>query len=345
MPDEKPDLSTVAEALGGTPGSGSSEPDAKFESDRAAFDRLEAKYQGEGKAGDGEKPPAKKAKKQPKEAEPEGDASSDEVVDETPDVQKAREFLRLRGSVPDSVIERLTAEETLDWATSSSKNAADVDRAFMERAELQKELRELREAADAKGGEPSSAVPAPQAMDLENARSQLSEQFGDDEANALIEVLKPFQERVAQLESVIESATESNTNHIAMTNRERLSEFVPLLAESDRAWEAIEREVIALAEKNPKAFDSAEEYFDDALAALYGEVAFELDDEDDEEEPELEVDEEEEKAERKKATPTTHTKKPSHRKLPPKESSWQVFRHLNSHPGDIRGAKRAGQVG
>ena len=350
MPDDKPDLSAVAEALGGGARSPEAQVASKFESDRAAFDVLEKKY-GDGDQDDepkAEKPKAKarkKKKEQPEEAESQEDAPKVEVREAvvSPELKKAREVLRLRASVPAAVIERLSEEEALEWAASSSKSASEIDRAFMERADLQKELRELKEAASQ--GEPSSAVPAPGPLDLEAVRSQLSEQFGEEEAAALTGVMKPLHERISQLESLVESAKENNANHISQSNRERLSQFIPLLAESDRAWESVEREVIALAEKDPSAFKDAAGFFDDALKALYGDDALDatVDDEEDLE-PEEQEDEDEGRREREKATPLTKSKKPSPRKLPPKESDWQVFKHLDVHPGDIRGARRKGRV-
>ena len=344
MEENKPDLAAVADALGGGAVAAHESKDAKLDQDRAAFDALQKKY--EKKADEPEKKPVVE-KKQPK-VEDSGEDASPEVEakgkrnPETPESAKAREFLRLKASVPASVIEKLSPEEAQDWAASSSKNVADVDRAFMERAELQKELRELREAANT-SEEPSSAVPASE-LDLDEVESQLSEQFGESESKALTgalkDILSPFTARIAQLEAVIDQAKSSNTRQITTTNRERLSELVPLLAESDRAWEAVEREVIASAEKDPGAFTNAAEFFDDAVKALYGEAVF---DEKAEPEPEEEAVDEGKEA-RELATPTTKTRKPAPRKLPAKESDWEVFKHLDVHPGDIRGARRKGRV-
>lgn len=355
MPD-KPDLAEVAEALGGQ--SSPSTVDAKFQADRAAFEKIEAKYNPPKKA---KKPKAEKVEAveeakeeaQPQEAESVTE-DAPEVVEgkgkdeDTPESAKAREFLRLRESVPSSVIEKLSAEEAVDWAASASKGKAEVDKAFMERAEFQKELRDLKEGAS-KPEEP--AVPA-SVLDLEGIQSQLSEQFGEEESKVLAGVLKnlvtpleaSLQSRIAELESTIDDAKESNAEQIASTNRERLTAIVPLLGESNPAWEAVERTVIALLEKDPSAFPNASEAFDEAIRSHYGAKVF------DEKPaaPAVVPDDEntkEEKAEREKATPTTETKRTSPRKLPPKESDWQVFRHLNAKPGDIRGAQRAGQVG
>jgi hypothetical protein len=338
MEENKPELAAVADALGG--GAVAESKDAKLDQDRAAFDALQKKY---AKKDDEPKKPVVE-KKQPEVEDSGEDAPPAEAKGkpETPESTRAREFLRLKASVPASVIEKLSPEEAQDWATSSSKNVADVDRAFMERAELQKELRELREAAS-ESEEPSSAVPASE-MDLDEVESQLSEQFGESESKALTgalrDILSPFTARIAQLEAVIDQAKNSNTRQIATTNRERLSELVPLLAESNRAWAAVEREVIASAEMDPGAFTNAAEFFDDAVKALYGETVF---DKKPEPEPEEEAVDEGKEA-RELATPTTKTRKPAPRKLPAKESDWEVFKHLGRNPGDIRGAQRAGRV-
>lgn len=341
MPEDKPDLSTVAEALGGAPAEQSSGED-RFEQDRKIFEALEKKYRG------GDEPkPKKKKKEQSQDAEPvhgdapevEAEGKTESADKETPESSKAREFLRLRASVPASVIDKLSADEAIEWWNSYSRTAAETDRVFRERAELQKELGELREAAD-KPEEP--AVPA-SALDFEKYTSQLSEQFGEEEAKVLTDILQDaFSQvvpRIDSVESTIESAKESNTRQIASDNRERLAEYVPLLSDSDRAWEAVEREVIALAEKDPTAFPSAQVFFDEAVKAIYGEDALARKvGERQSEEPEEEVEE------RRRATPTTTSKKPSPRKMNPGESSWAVFRHLQKNPGDIRGAQRAGQV-
>jgi hypothetical protein len=350
--ENKPDLSQVAEALGGGPGAaedGSQE--TKLDRDRAAFDAIEKKYLKKEKAAEREeKPKPKKAEKKATEqspSEPEAKATSEpggnQGEEETPESRKAREFLRLRASVPESVIEKLSTEEVVAWAASSTKSVAEIDRAFMERAELQKELRDLSEAAGKPKGEEPSAVPASPSPDLKEIESQLLEQFGEEEAKVLTRAIEPFMSRIADLEQTIESAKDSNTRQISKSNRERLSEVVPLLAESDRAWEAVEREVIATAERKPSAFTNAGDFFDDAVRALYGDAVFEKKAEP-EPEPEAPEDAEEEKEARKKATPSIKTKKPAPRKLPPKESDWEVYKHLTRNPGDIRGAQRAGRV-
>lgn len=340
MPEDKPDLAKVAEALGGAPAAAApSKEDSQFDKDRAAFDAIEKKYRN---AEPAEKPKAEK-KAQPKEAEPKGDAPEAEqegnLDAETSESKKAREFLRLKANVPQNVIDTLSTEEAVDWHSQVARRESEVDRTYRELAELRKQQSETTETA-----KEEAAVPA---LDLEGVTTRLADQFGEEESKVLAEVLRetvePFQTRIASLESTIESAKENNTREITDTNRERLSEYVPLLSESDRAWAAVEREVIALAEKDPAAFGNAEGFFDDAIKALYGDDAFERKVNEPEPEPES-AEEEEEKVERKKATPTTKSKRSPHRKPSPQESDWQVFKHLERTPGDIRGAQRAGHV-
>lgn len=350
MPEAKPDLQQVAEAMGGDPKvSGESSKESKFDQDRAAFAALEGKYGAEDK-------PKPKPKRSPKKkSTPEAQASEEpqledvtpdedvrEVeepkVDETPESKKAREFLKLKASAPSTAIDSLTPSEATEWAASLAKNEADVQRAFLDRAELQKEVEGLKEAATK--SEPTSAVPADD-VDFGDLETRLSEHLGDEAGKTIAETFKqtltPYQARIDQLEATIQQAREENTQKISETNRERVGKKVERLKESDRAWQAVEREVIAMAtEAKPGEFSSVESMFDEAVKVLYGDNVFE---------PKKPVEDvEEKKARIKSASPETQSRKPAPRKLSPKESDLEVFKHLEKNPGDIRGAQRVGKV-
>lgn len=110
--------------------------------------------------------------------ESEGDEEREtEAAD--PDLDKALNRLRLAG-VPTRAIDGLSPEETLDWASRLAARESDVNRAFRERAELEKRLSELEATKPTEPGVPTVA------LDLEAERAALADQFGDDEAGALI---------------------------------------------------------------------------------------------------------------------------------------------------------------
>lgn len=259
------------------------------------------------------------------------------VPEESAEVRKAREFLKLKTSAPDSQIDKLTSEEAQEWATSVAKNTSETDRIYRERAELQKELETLREAAT-KEEEPTRAVPAP-SVDLAEAKSQLSEQFGDSEAEVLMKVLTgliaPGNERLDSLEGTIQSAQETSAAHVEQTQKDRLGKYLPQLKDSTDAWKTFRSAVEAKLQANGQEFSSPEELFDATAKDLYGSDVFE-----EKEEP-APVVEEDTKAQKAAATPTTTTKRKTAKKLKGVDAHYAAFTHLEKNPGDIRGAKRA----
>lgn len=72
------------------------------------------------------------------------------------EVDKARKAARLAG-LPESVVEKLSENELLEWHTNHSKNESDVTRAFRERAELQRELDELKATRASEPAVPTDA--------------------------------------------------------------------------------------------------------------------------------------------------------------------------------------------
>ena len=102
-----------------------------------------------------------------------------------PELDKAVQRLRLAG-VPSKAIEGLSGEETLSWASHLAARESDVNRAFRERAELEKRLSELEATSAEEPGVPTAAI------DLEAEKEALADQFGDDEAEALIRLAQKF---------------------------------------------------------------------------------------------------------------------------------------------------------
>jgi uncharacterized protein YfcZ (UPF0381/DUF406 family) len=275
--------------------------------------------------------PAKAAEK-----EDPGDVAP--APEESAEVRKAREFLKLKTAAPDSQIDKLSAEEALEWQTSVAKNTSETDRVYRERAELQKELEALKDQAATKEEEPTRAVPA-SSVDLTEAKSQLSEQFGDSEAEVLIKVLEGLvssrDERIGQLEETIHSAQETSAAQIERMQRDRLGEAIPQLKDSDDAWKVFRDAAEAKLSANGQEFSSPEELFTATAEALYGSDVFKPK----EESPPTEV--EDTKAQKAAATPTVTTKRKTPKKLTGEEAQWRAFQHLDKNPGDIRGAKRA----
>ena len=357
MTNDKPDLAEVAAALGGAP-TATAEPEEtegqrKMREDREIFEKLDIQYS-DAKPKPKEKP--RESKDTPKAEEPE--EKTEEVAEkpkeetppeESPEAIKARDFLKLRASAPASAIEKLEPEEAIKWAATVARTVAETDRAFMDRADLQKEVTRLNEAATE--SEPEiSAVPA-ETVDFDAIETQLSQQFGEDEGKTLRGVfeevigltVEPYVKRVAELEQTFNQARQENTKAISRANQERLSATLPILKTSELAWPSVERAVIDLARQDPSRYASAEEFFDEAVRSLYGDLVTPP------KAAEAEKEQEEDEVEEKKdqvadSTPTTKTKRKPTRKMEPKESDFEVFKSLARKPGDIRAAQIAGQV-
>lgn len=378
----KPDLSEVAESLGGSPVATVAEVDpgeAKRQADLKAFEEVRVKYTADKK---GEVPKERTGKEKraaikeeqadaevaakvisektkagqeaSEAAKAEESAKPKEQPEDTDESRKAREFLRLKQSAPPGVIDSLSPAEAIEWHTQVARREAEIDRTYREAAELRKQLDDKPDATEA---EPT--VPAVE-VDIEPLKTRLANALGEEESEGIAaelrsaitrgvepykDLLSKTEERLASLEKTLEDARRSNTEVISRNNRQRLGEVLPVLAKSDKAWSAVEREVIDLVGKDPSRHSGAEGYFDEAVKELYGSEALEqptvAEKESEEEEAAL-LQEEKDRVEA--STPTVKTKKSSSKKLSPDDQQRVIFSYLQKHPGDVHGAQRAAGV-
>lgn len=173
---------------------------------------------------------------------------------------------------------------------------------------------------------------------VELARSRLTERFGTEEADVILESFSALREddrrQIAEMRSVIEEATKAGRANLSRSNQRRLSKQHPQLKSPD-AWGVIHDRAMSVYEKNPKGFDSIEDAYDEVVTALYGEP---------EEEPEdaAEAPEEvEELASRIAASQmTAPTKSPRRENRSKEERAKEHFEFMKNNPDDKAGAKR-----
>lgn len=191
-----------------------------------------------------------------------------------------------------------------------------------------------------------SAVTAPKASEPEPAdddpfvahRAKLAEKIGEEEADVFLEILSERDAakdaRLAQLEKIIQDATAHGRKNVAKSNRSRLAEDFPHLKVSDDAWDMLNNLVSASFEKNPKAYGSVEEAYDDIAEKLYGSlrpVEPETSDEDDDEKH----------ASRIAASQMTPPRVAGQRQQRSRiEKQREHFEFMKKNPGDKEGARR-----
>jgi hypothetical protein len=351
MADDKPDLSEVAEALGGAPAQESkpteeSSAERKLREDREAFAKITAK----GKEPEEKPKKAAEPKEQstPEEPEPEEKPAQEppeetqaEKPEETDESRKARDFLRLKQAAPPGVIDTLSPTEAEEWHSMLARRESEIDRTYRELAELRKQTEEK--------GEPTKAEPVVPAVevDFEPLKSRLKEALGSDESEgitaaieaAIKQAVEPYATHLSELDQTIQDERRRNTKALSDANRKRLSDRIPVLSESDTAWNAVEQAVIQIAQSDPSRYRDAEGYFNEAATSIYGKESLNGQDKQAKEE-----ERETKKQNVEASTPEVTSRRPPQRKLTPQESQYEVFKHLGKNPGDIRGARRAGRV-
>lgn len=237
-------------------------------------------------------------------------------------------------AAPKAETPHLAAEPETEKPKAAAAPAPKYDE---ELAALRAELAELKAAAKPK-------EPEPEPEEEPEIAPELSEQFGESETKALMAMMKPLLDRISSMEKMIENAQKQSVEQLSKSQRQRLAEKNPLLAKSERAWEALHRSVLEDFEKNPKKYPDVDSAYNKAYADFYGEdeepeAAVE------EEKPDLaaaEKEKEEETVSRIKASsPST----PGHAKREKKgdvlSASYKAFQHLQKHPGDVNGARGA----
>jgi hypothetical protein len=343
MPDDKPELSELAEALGGADApqeEGSETPgERKLREDREAFEKIAKK------AGERKKDTPKAKKETAPEPEEEVKEETPEPPQETEDSKKAKDYLRLKQALPPSTIDSLSPDEAVEARRSVARREAEMDRALEDLADLRKQ----RDEQEATKETEHDAVPAVD-IDVEAMSARLKDALGEDEAGAVASLLadtlkgavaplqaalKEAQTELGDIKGVMDKAQEQNTRNISSTNQSRISEHLPQL-EDPEAWAAIEREVVHTLNEDGTTFSTVEEAFDSVVKRMFGADALKNGKA---QEPEEDV---ASQIEASSVTVPTEKKRP--RKLTPQEQQLAVFKHLEAHPGDKEGARKAARI-
>lgn len=120
---------------------------------------------------------------------------------------KARKAAKLAG-LPESVVEKASDEELVEWYSSHAKSESDVKRAFRENAELRRELDELKAT---KGAEP--AVPtAPEDQEL---LSLLVEEHGEERGKKMADLITARETRLQARADALEAMLEQRATKAA----------------------------------------------------------------------------------------------------------------------------------
>ena len=199
------------------------------------------------------------------------------------------------------------------------------------KAETERLRRELAEAK-AKAEPPKKEEPKP--SDYDTIQAELSEQFGEEEGQilgrTLRALLEPREQRISQLEKLIERAVEQSKIQSAKANRSRISKEYDHLADDDEAWEIVKSQADArYAQGKHETQDEAYEY---VANALYGAVKSKA------------VEDAEEEASRIAAsTPTQPSSTSRERKASKEQRARALFNHLLKNPDDVAGAQRVAE--
>lgn len=200
---------------------------------------------------------------------------------------------------------------------------------------LRAEIAELKAKLD-------QPKPAPEEDEdpLEPFRAKLSQRFGDDEAEDLLELIeatnKPLREQVKQLQGILRDATNQGRANIAKANQKRLAAIHPQLKNS-AAWDVLQASVLADFEKNPKAYESVEDAYDAKALALYGEPESDEETEEVDEEAPEDV---EEAASRIAASAMTQPGRQKRESRTPEEKHRELHKYIVQHPDDKAGHRR-----
>lgn len=192
--------------------------------------------------------------------------------------------------------------------------------------ELKAELAFMREQL-----KPKPAPEKPKATDFESVQARLAEQFGDEEGEILVGALKsllePREQRIANLEQLIQKAVEQSKTVSAKSNKERLAKEYGL---SDEAWEIVQDQAQKRISEGKHL--TADEAYEAVASALFGKTSKSA--------PAHNEDAEELASRISASTPTQPSSARRERKLSSEQKSRAIFDHLFKEPEDINGAKR-----
>lgn len=282
--------------------------------------------------------PQKKATKAPEpaaapEEEPKEEAAkAAPEVKPDPEMEKLRRKLRLSG-VPRKAMESLSDDEVREWWEVVEERESAKALAHQRASDAEKELGSLKATKKPEPGVPTGGP------DLDAIAKDLADQFGEDETGAFMKALTaliaPVQEELQGFKKMFGEARERTVEQIFKSNRDRLSKQLPYLSENDRAWKAIQEEVAEMLEDNPGKFTSPEDAFDEVFSDIYGGV-LESRSKASEEDAEAEAVEEISASEM-----TPPSVKPKAKAAGPMDGAFAVWKHLQTDPDDVDGARRA----
>jgi hypothetical protein len=339
MPSAKPDPSLLTD--------GPKTSQEALEDAKKKFDQLLAKQQAEPDLGKAPTPqqraPAQKAAKasqkaqetskaeEAQETNPEQEAPQ-RAPEKRGEAEKLRAKLLLAGN-PKKAIESLSDEEVGEWWKKQEEREQATALALQRASELEKRL--PREATSE--SEPLAGVPT-DGLDLEEVTASLADQFGEEEAGALSKVLATVVEHLRKENSDIRTTLEEDRRvrleSIERSNRERLSEKLPTLKESDRTWKVLNAAAQAVLKADPKRQSSAAAVYDELFDNIFGDViAAQV--------PAPKKDEAEERARIAAAAHTPPNSSKRQRSYSPMDAHKAAFEHLQKNPEDVDGAKRA----
>ena len=261
--------------LSGIPGQDNPEPQEKpkgpdpLAEAKAKFNELLAKQRDDSNLA---KPIRKTGPKDEEEA-PVAEPEKQKKPEKPAELTGLRQRLVLAG-IPRKLVEPLSDSEVAEvWKKQEERENAAAD-AIRRASELEKQLAPKAAAKS----EPLAGVPTDE-VDLEALTSTLSDQFGEEESQAIANTLKasvePLLTKIARLESIIEAARKSGEEREVKTNRARLSEKLSMLKENDAAWNGLEAIVRTRIETQSSKYPTVEAVFDEVFGDLYGEIVAE----------------------------------------------------------------------
>lgn len=255
------------------------------------------------------------------------------VKAKSPEVEKLRNKLLLAGN-PKRAVESLDDEEVAEWWKRQEERERTAALALQRASDLE---RQLKEATDTEPEEPQG-VPTSDQSDLNAIAASLSDQFGEDEAKAIVSVLKavidPIRKENEAIKAVIQEAQKNGRAQLEQRNRDRLAKDLPALKESGAAWNAIQREAQERFAKEPSKYASPDEAYSEAFQELYGAVL---------PAKSAATDEPDTGKAKARIAASSHTAPSSQKgtkKITPVDAARAAFVHLTKNPGDTDGARR-----
>lgn len=207
------------------------------------------------------------------------DSGDDKTATQTDDLDKARRALA-RAKVPKKIIESLSDEELLAWGAETARNQADVDRAFTRLKKLETQGSEPdssqtdeSQTTDDAGSDTAASVSDAGEVDLSDEASAFRDEFGDEAADALVNIVQksqePLRREFSQLKKTLDVLTKANEATVINSARTALVERYPDL--TDEQFEQVKAKATTLAKTGDYRGKSQDVLFSDAAKLAIGE--------------------------------------------------------------------------